>query len=306
MQCVDVDRNRIRARGHRARADLDGHLVEIDRQTEQFLRAEQEVTGESLGVERDYVVAEQPVQQLFAHLGWQHPPRIGAGPRDVHEVRKHHVGAALSDQIGNEVEVIVVQHHQCAPPALFDLADHRVGKEFIDRDVALVESVPFALPDVGRVDEVVKPVLNEPQQRIGDHTVEILVRDLVDLDQPDLERITVLGIGEARLAGHVDVERRGFELAGDDDVFVGGRRAHPHRVIQLPRQPDQCGDEPTCATPSSSHATVVAKRDRRAMGEHDHRDVEFAGVDSAPPARVHIGRQGGRRGLVAGDLVLLR
>ncbi len=189
----DVDGDRIGPSCHGAWSDLDRHSVEIDRQTEQLLRAEEEVAREAFGVERHDVVAEQAVQQPLADVGRQHPPGVGSRPRNVHEMREDDVGAALPDHVGDQVEVVVVQHHERASPALLDLVGNGIGERLIDADVAVLERVTLTLPDVGRVAEFVQAVLDEPQQGIGDHAVEVLVRDRVGLDESDLQ--AALGVG---------------------------------------------------------------------------------------------------------------
>ncbi len=233
-------------------------------------------------MERDDIVAEQPVEQALADVGWQHPPRVGSWPRDVHEVGENHVGAALPDQVGHQVEVVVVQHHNRTTAALLDFVNDRIGERFVDAYVAVLERVTLQLPDVRRVAQVVQPVLDEPQQGVGDHGVEVLVGNGIDLDQTDLKAALGVRLGDRRFLRHRDVQRSVLVFAGHRDVFVGARRAYPHRVVELGGQAHQRRHESARATTRQALTALFVERDRRPMGEHDDRHPqipELARVD---------------------------
>ena len=266
--------------GHLPVPHLHRHGVQVDRQPEQLLGAEHEVPGEPLGVEGDHVVAEQPGEQLLAPGRWQHPPRVRAGPWDVQEERQHHLGAALPHPLADQVEVVVVQHHQGAPAAGLDLLDHRVGEELVDGLVAMLVGVVLA-PGQLRVErEPVHAVLQEPQQRVGDHRVEVVVRLLVDLhhSQPHGGGSPVTEV----VLGLVEQPRPGLEghlegpmavLAGHRDVLLGAGRTHPDGVGQVGDQTGERRDQPACAAAGGAAGIVPTERDRPAVRQQDHRQV---------------------------------
>ncbi len=67
-----------------------------------------------------------------------------------------------------------MEHHQ-RPLALGDLPEHGVGDVAVDDLVAVVPGVELLLADVRRVGEVPEVVLDEPEDRVGDHVVEAVV-----------------------------------------------------------------------------------------------------------------------------------
>ncbi len=237
-----------------------------------LLRAQQEVAGEAFGVERHHVVAEQAVEQPLAHVGWQHPPRIGSGPRDVHEMREDDVGAALPDQFGDEIEVVIVQHHQRTAAALLYLASDGIGERLVDADVAVLECVTLAPADIRGVAEFIETVLDEPQQGIGDDAVEVVVRERIGLDEPNLEAAFGVGFGDLWLGRHRYVQAGVFVFARDDDVFVGAGRTDPHGVVELAREADQRRDQAT-GPPTGRAGRHPLRRRRPALDGTERRPV---------------------------------
>ena len=90
-------------------------------------------------MERDDVAAEQAAQQPLAHVRRQDAPGVRTGPRDVDEVAEQRVGAALPHVLGDQVEVVVLDHHQGPAAAGLHLVGDGVGEDPVDRRVAVVE-----------------------------------------------------------------------------------------------------------------------------------------------------------------------
>ncbi len=182
VERLRIHGDRIVASQHLAPVDLDRELVPVDGQAEQFLTAGDEVAGVALGVERHDVAAEQATQQPFPHVGRKDAPSVRSGPRNVDEVAEHGVGAALPDALGDQVEVVVLDHHQGAAAAGENLVGHGVGEDPVDGRVTLFERDALVLGEHRGEREPVQAVLDEPEDGVGHHRVEALVRGRIDLD----------------------------------------------------------------------------------------------------------------------------
>ncbi len=264
LERLDVDRDRVRPRVHRPVAHLHAHPAQVDRQLEDLLCAEQEVAREPVGVERHHVVPEQPEQQAVAHVGGKHPPAVGTRPRDVHEVGEHHVGAALPDALSHEVVVVVVQEDERLPAPLLHLGGHRVGEGLVDLDVAVLERLALSEPDHRSSGEAVETVLHEPQQRVRDDGVEVLVLLAVHVDHAHVERRFVrrLAVAEQpRLGRHQDGYGAAAALLRHLRVLVGDGGADPHRVLELAGETDQRGDETAAAAAYGPPRSLLAEGD---------------------------------------------
>ena len=163
-------------------------------------------------------LASMPAEDRLADPARQDPPAVGLGPGDVDEVVEEGVRTLVADHPGGRVEVVVVEHHQ-RPLTPLDLTQHRPGDVPVDRLVAEVPGVELLLADVRRVGEVPEVVLDEPEDRVGDHVVEAVVGFGVAADQ------------QHPVVDPVDRELdRPAALLGDGDVLVGHRRGDPERV----------------------------------------------------------------------------
>ena len=166
-----------------------------------------------------------------------------------------------------------MEHHQ-RPLALGDLAEHGVGDVAVDRLVAEVPGVELLLADVGRVGEVPEVVLDEPEDRVGDHVVE-----------------AVVGVGVAADHQHpvldpVDRELgRPAALLGDGDVLVGHRRGDPERVA-VGDEAGERGDQAAAAALHRPLAALVSLELRRtAVGDDDQRIGVGHPAEPTPTAR---------------------
>ena len=197
---------------------------------------------------------------------------------------RKHVGPRLADQRRAGVEVVVVEHHQGLGVAL-DRPEHGRRDVGVDDPVALVPGIGLLLADVGSVGEVPEVVLDEPQDRVGDHVVEAVVGRS----------------GRSRPAGPRSRPRRArprtglaARLAADGDVLVGHRRGDPERPA-MGDQPAQRRDQAPAAAPSP-----CARRPRRARtppGRGWRRSPAAAQRLTARPPRTARSQSRSRRGV---------
>ena len=106
-----VDRQRIGPHPDLALAEAHEAAVEVDLEVHQIAAALQEVAPVGARVEADDVVREQAREDLLADPRRQHPPGVGLRPGDVDEVVQEDVRAGFAHQVGERVEVVVVDHH---------------------------------------------------------------------------------------------------------------------------------------------------------------------------------------------------
>ena len=136
-------------------------------------------------MEADDVVRQQAREDLLADPRRQHPPRVRLRPRDVDEVVQEHVRPRAAHQVGQRVQVIVVDHHDRFVGAL-ELLHDRPREVLVDDVVAELERLDLLAADVRRVRQIPQVVLDEPQHRVGEHVVEAVVRVRVADDQAHL------------------------------------------------------------------------------------------------------------------------
>ena len=180
------------------------------------------------------------------------------------------VGPLGADHPRRGVEVVVVQHHQ-RPLAALDLAQHRAGDVAVDRLVAEVPGVELLLADVGSVGEVPEVVLDEPEDRVGDHVVEAVVGFGVAADQ------------QHAVVDAVDRELgRAAALLGDGDVLVGHRRGDPERVA-VGDEAGEGGDQAAAAAAHRALPLLVALELRRPPVGDDDQWVRAVATRSAYP-----------------------
>ena len=143
----------------------------------------------------------------------------------------------------------------------------------VDGLVAVVPGVELLLADVGRVGEVPEVVLDEPEDRVGDHVVEAVVGVGVAADQQHL------------VVDPVDRELdRPAALLGDGDVLVGHRRGDPERLA-VGDEPGERRDQAAAAAPHRALAVLVAlELGRPAVGDDDQR-IGFGHRPLSLPAR---------------------
>ncbi len=166
-------------------------------------------------------LAKQAGEDLLADPRGQHPPGVGLGPGNVDEVVQEDVRTGFAHEIGERVEVVVVDHHDRLLTTV-ELLDDRAREVLVDDVVAELEGLDLLAADVGCVGQIPQVVLDEPQHRVGEDVVEAVVGVRVGDDEPHLELAAGGGAhGEglpvvlARDLGVVLVHRR-----GDPDCFA--------------------------------------------------------------------------------------
>ena len=251
----------------------DRHLVRIDVETEQILDAEQEVAGVPPRVEGDDVAAEQAANQPLADPRGQHAPGLGTRPGDVHEMRQHHVRAAPPHAVSDKVEVVVLDQDEGPPVPLLDEARQLVGHLLVHARVAVLEGVVLGGGQDGRLGQPVQPVLDEPQNRVAEHAVELRLALLVNLDHVDEDVGALLAlVGHMRHRSSDDPDRVPFRLPGHRRVLLGGGGADPDGVAEVLGEAEQGGHQaPAAFRHNPLPVGVAAEGDRAAMGEQDQR-----------------------------------
>ncbi len=229
-----VHRDRVVPGPDRPIADCDQQIVEVDVQAEQFLRAQDEVTGVTPGVKADDVTAQQPAQQPLPDAGGQHAPLVRAWPRDVDEVGEHDVRAQFPDPFGNQVKMVILQQNEGLATAGADFVGDGVRVCPVDRGVAVLERVMLGLGDDGRECPTVQSVLDEPQDRVRPDTVEVGIGRGVGDDQvyPDGGTVGV-SFDHMRRRRGLDDDRTAQRFVCDHGVLRGRRPADPDGVVEV-------------------------------------------------------------------------
>ena len=171
------------------------------------------------------------------------------------------VRAGATQDLGRAVEVVVVEHHHRV--VRLNLVEHGACQVLVDGPVALLVCGHLLAADVGRVREVPEVVLDEPQDRVGDHVVELVVGDGVALHEPQPVADSV----------QLAVEAATAVAAAHLHVGVGHRRRDPQGVPMVD-EPGERGDEAAGAPPCLELAAIVTlERRRPAVGDKDEREV---------------------------------
>jgi hypothetical protein len=142
----------------------------------------------------------------------------------------------------------------------------------------------LALGQRGGEGQAVHPVLEEPQQRVGDHRVEVVVGLRFDLDQAQAHgrrpRPGVVLVEQPRLGIEGDLDGLAVVLGDHGRVLLGAGGAHPDGVGQVRHQSRERRDQPTRATTAGAAAGLVAReRHRSTVRQQHHRQ---AGPGHAP------------------------
>ena len=236
-------------RGPRSRRP-DGRraaALQVDLELEQLRAAAQEVAAVGAGVEADDVVGEHPPVDLLAHADRAGSARRRAGTTGCGRSGGGRRPGAGADHRRRRVEVVVVEHHERLLEAL-DLAQDGGGDVGVDRLVAVLPGVDLLPADVRGVGEVPEVVLDEPEDRVGDHVVEAVVGVRVGLDQQH-------AVARSRRSRARPARRRARR---DRDVLVGHRRGDPERVA-VRDQPREGGHEAAAAAAHGALAVLVAR-----------------------------------------------
>ena len=279
-----VDAHRVGAHPHLASLVVDhaAHLVHLE--VEEVGAAAQEVAHVVARVEGDDVVAQQPAEHGLADVLGEHAPVVALRPRDVDELVQEGAGAGGADVRGDAVQLVVVQQHQrvapvagraaapapVGPPA--HLVDHGLGELLVHHEVAVVPGVHLLGPDVRVAAEVPQVVLDEPQHRVGDDVVVLVVR--------------VGGRGDVAHAVLFAVQRdlHGALLGGQAALGVAQRRRHPGARM-VAEHFGEDGDQ--AAGPARddrlSRRVVVERHGAAVGGHHETALCELDTLHAGPP-----------------------
>ncbi len=110
-------------------------------------------------------------------------------------------GVTLTQQVPDEVEVVVVQQHGGLPTGPVDLLRDGVRDQLVGCEVALLPRGVLGASQGRLQGQPVEPVLHEPQQRVGDHPVERFVHLGRDLDQTQRHCARPGGFGATAASG---------------------------------------------------------------------------------------------------------
>jgi len=189
LSFLDHDSVRIGKAG-RAR-DIDGYRVStrvddaplhqhrlftlVDCQSCVLLARHQEVAHVEARLEADDVAPEQAIEDCIPHLTWQHLPVLRRRPRDVDEVLDDRPVQLLANELRHEVELIVMDHDQWPSGESSCHVDDPARDLLVDLHVSVLPGPVDPAVDDRLMREVPQVVLDEPQHRVGDHRVVLLV-----------------------------------------------------------------------------------------------------------------------------------
>ena len=181
-------------------------------------------------------------QRLVADGGPDHRgeqfPVAGCRPGDVDELMDAGVRELVPDHPGHEVELIVVHHHERLQRGAARLLHDGVGELPVHVDVAGVPGVVDGGVDARGVGGTPHVVLEEPEQRVADDVVVLVVGAPCGGDEAD---------GDA-LAGERGRHRRARARRGCAPVALSHGGGYPGEV-DVVREPAQGGDDAAAAAP---------------------------------------------------------
>ncbi len=244
----------------------------------------QEVARVVTRVEGHDVVAEQAAEHGLADVRRQDAPVVALRPGDVDELVQERIRAGGPHVRGDAVELVVVQQHQRVAPvavratapapvgAPAHLVDDGFGELLVHHDVAVVPGVHLVGADVRVPAEIPEVVLDEPQHRVGDDVV-VLVVGLGG--RRDVAQAVLLAV-EAHLHGTVP--------GGKAALGVTQGRRHPGAGVVAQ---DLGEDRDQAAGPAGDDrlsGRVVVERHRAAVGGHHEAALcELDTLHAGPP-----------------------
>ena len=170
-----VDRDRIRAGVDDPSFDEDGPLPLVYRQAKVLFACHQEVAHVETCLESDDVAAEQTLDDRVTHLTRKHLPILRRRPGDVDEVLDDRAAELFADELRHQVHLVVVHHDQGPAGQASGHLHHLARNLLVDLDVSVLPGAVDAPVDHRLVREVPEVVLDEPQHRVRDDRVVLLV-----------------------------------------------------------------------------------------------------------------------------------
>ena len=172
-------------------------------------------------------------------------PVLGRGPGDVDEVLYHRLGHALPDKFRHQVKMVVVADDDGRLLHGAGLFDHGVGEGLVHWDVARFPGVVHGGVDVWIVGWVPHVVLQEPEERVAQDVVVLVV------DAPGSHHVAQVNLVPRERGPHV----RGLAIVGDDPVAFTHGAGHPGELEFLGHRTEG-GDY--AATATAGLGTAVA------------------------------------------------
>jgi hypothetical protein len=216
----------------------------------------QETAGVALGLEAEAVGLQHRIQQILPHAERENAPGVGAWPGDVQEgLDRRSVADQLAQEAREEVEVVILRHHDNRAIELGDDLGSGDGELAVDPGVSLLPRAPDRAIDDWRAGKIVQLVLHEPEEGVADHIVVSMIVRGVGRDEANphlLDRLNTLADRREPVAVPL------AERAGDPGDRV------------LPRDAADCRDEATRAAPRDGLALPHAESKRTAIGD-DHK-----------------------------------
>ncbi len=194
-----------------------------------------------------------------AHRLRKDTPVVRLGPRYVDEVGDRLIRGAIADESRGQVVVIVVEEDR-GPGLALEFGDDHLRDAPVDSRVALCPGVVDPCVDVRCVREPPEVVLDEPQDRVGNHVVIEVVRLGIVGDEPQPVR---------RPVGRVLHDRLAMRFLRHLMILWAHRARDPRDVV-MAEEPSERGHEPAAAPSEHALALLVrGERDRPAVGNHD-------------------------------------
>ena len=169
--------------GNGAFAVIDGNIREEGGATSE------ERANVALSLEADDIgVAEAVTDGSADHAGQQFPV-TGGRPGDMHELMDACMRELFSHHTRHQVELVIVNHHQRRNRRLLRLFDRRVGELLVHFDVAVLPCLVDGGVHAWCVGRTPHVVLDEPEQRIADDVVVLVVGVAGGRDEPNRDAL---------------------------------------------------------------------------------------------------------------------
>ena len=197
---------------------VDGVIIPVHKRIgNELINRVQEAPDIADGLESQQVGGAQRLADAPCDVVRNHVPILRRGPGDVDEVLYHSVGHALADEFGHQVQVVIVaddDRRLLQGPGLFD---HRIGECLVHWDITRFPGVVHGGIDVGVVGRVPHVVLQEPEERVAQDIVILVV------DPPGSYHVTQIDL----VAGERGSQVGGLAVAGNDPVSFAHGAGHP-------------------------------------------------------------------------------
>ena len=159
------------------------------------------------------------------------------------------------------VEVVVVEHDP-RPAIAARLGQHGARERLVHGHVSALPGTHDAGVDDRPLGQVPHLVLQEPQERVGDHVVGGLVDRALDRCEPQADRVVAAGQPRAAASGSAAARRSPSLIAAATQVTGTWRPTWPSAVTRPP-EPRRGRSEPSAAATKVTGPRFVAMIRRR-------------------------------------------